>query len=770
GTYGTLGSAKRHRIPGGLAGTSEDAFILLTSGTTSRPKKVPLTHKSVCLSASNVGAVIDLTPRDRLLSVLPLFHGHALISGVLAALAAGSSVAATPGFDAGPFFDWLNEFQPTWYTAVPAIHRAVLSEASRHLKSSRRCPLRLIRSASSSLPSDLLAGLEATFGVPVIETYGMTEAATQIAANPVSRRKLGSVGIAAGAEIAIMDSGNRRLPPGKRGEVALRGPTLTRGYEDNSAANVSAFQNGWFRTGDVGYLDREGYLFLVGRTKQGEVINRGGQKVSPAEVEEVLRRHPAVAEAVAFAIPHRRLGEDVAAAVVLRADAKISVHRLRRYARTHLARFKVPGLIRIVPQIPRGLDGKVERAALLSALPVLPSKSPMRGNGKAIATELQSHLASIWADLLEVDEIDVEQDVFALGADSLNVAQMLSRLEARYGTRLSFDDIFDSPSVAALAARLERLEKNLAHARPRQRNKKADRHSSFRLSFQQQRIKLLSTLDPTRYNYHVVEIVRLLGPLNPDALESSVATICKRHDVLRTTFLDRLGEPMQRVGTLPPRLERVDLVSRHKNRRAAGIQLIARKLLREPFDIEREPPVRFLLLCFAENDYALVIKLHHLLTDGWSQRVFWEELESIYGAEITGRRAALSGLSFQYRDFVEGQREWLKTPAAKKQLRYWRSQLEGLTEIPLRTDRPRPPMWTGRGARHHFKLSPLLSRKIRALSRAHRVTLFMTLLAAFQCLLYRYTEHSDIAVGSLIANRNQIRFERIIGMFANTIV
>src|SRR5262249_55970901 len=313
--------------------------------------------------------------------------------------------------------------------------------------------------------------------------------ATQIAANPAGQRKVGSVGIPAGAEIAIMDGGNRQLPPGKRGEVVLRGPTLTRGYEDNAAANASAFQNGWFRTGDVGYLDREGYLFLVGRIKQGEVINRGGQKVSPAEVEEVLRRHPTVAEAVAFATPHKRLGEDVAAAVVPRPDAKISVDRLRRYARTHLARFKVPGLIRIVPQIPRGLDGKAERAALLSALPGLPSKSPKRGSGKAIATELQSHLASIWAELLEVDEIDVEQDVFALGADSLNVAQMLSRLEARYGTRLSFDDIFDSPSVEALAARLERLEKNITHARPRRRNKKADRHSRFRLSFQQQRIK-----------------------------------------------------------------------------------------------------------------------------------------------------------------------------------------------------------------------------------------------------------------------------------------
>jgi len=223
GAFGIVGQVPQRAADDEFASGIDDAFMLLTSGSTSRPKTVPLTHASVCLSACNVGTALELGSRDRLLSVLPLFHGHGLISGLLAALAAGSSVVSTPGFDATAFFGWLTEFRPTWYTAVPAIHQAILREADPHNGAARRSSLRLVRSASTSLAHDVLGGLEALFGVPVIDTYGMTEAATQIAANPLQRRKPGSVGQPAGPEIAILDSEGRRLPAGKRGEIALRG-------------------------------------------------------------------------------------------------------------------------------------------------------------------------------------------------------------------------------------------------------------------------------------------------------------------------------------------------------------------------------------------------------------------------------------------------------------------------------------------------------------------------------------------------------------------
>ena len=420
GSVSVVGSPRRsrRRTRHPLASTIDDAFILLTSGTTSRPKMVPLTHANVCLSAYNVGAALALTPQDRLLSVLPLFHGHGLISGLLAALAAGSSVVCTPGFDAASFFDWLTEFQPTWYTAVPAIHRAVLSEASRRKHRARYGSLRLIRSASSSLPPDVLGGLEATFGVPVIETYGMTEAATQIAANPLGRRKLSSVGKPAGAEIAIMDHEGQRLPAGEHGEIALRGATITRGYDKDAAATASAFREGWFRTGDLGYMDQDGYLFVVGRLKAADVINRGGQKVAPAEVEEALRGHPEVINAVAFPIAHTRLGEDVAAAVVLRPEAKVSAHSLRRFVANRLAAFKVPGSIRIVPEIPSDSSGRINRAFITANSTTL-SKILVKPDGKRHASRslLESQLTESLADLLELHHLAVDQDIFELGAE-----------------------------------------------------------------------------------------------------------------------------------------------------------------------------------------------------------------------------------------------------------------------------------------------------------------------------------------------------------------
>jgi amino acid adenylation domain-containing protein len=769
GAFSLVGPATGRIIDDELAPSGRDAFILLTSGTSSRPKMVPLTHAAVCLSAYNVGATLALGPRDRLLNVLPLFHVHGLVSGVLAALAAGSNVVCTAGFDAAAFFGWLKDFRPTWYTAVPAIHHAVLSAAGGDKRSAQQCSLRLIRSASSSLPLSLTDGLEALFGVPVIDTFGMTEAASQIAANPVGRRKPGSVGQPAGAEIAIMDREGRQLPAGKRGEIALRGPTITRGYDNDAAATKSAFRGGWFRTGDLGYLDEDGYLFVVGRIK--DIINRGGQKVAPSEVEQALLGHPDVVEAAAFSIFHRRLGEDVAAAVVLRADAKVSAHDLRDFARKRLARFKVPALIRFVPKIPKGPAGKIKHAELVAALSIELPRARVERGGKLVAprSELEWQLANTWTELLELNQIGIDEDVFALGADSITVTQMLSRLRVRFGADFSFKDIFDAPTVAALAARVESSEKKPAAISLSLCDQATDARY-IGLSFQQQRIYLLSRLDPTGYHYHVVEVARLSGPLDVDTLDASIATICERHEVLRSTFLERLGEPVQSVGTASPRLERLDLAPCAKRRRAAAIQEQARKLLRQTFDIEKEPLLRAQLLRLDENDHALVIKLHHLVTDRWSQRLFWKELEALYVSTLNGIAAGLPELPVQYRNFTAWQRAWLRTRTAEEQLSYWRAQLDGLTELPLRTDRPRPEMWTGRGARHPIKLSRALSRGIKSLSRAHGTTLFMTLLAAFQCVLYRYTEHDDVAVGSLIANRNQLQIERLIGMFANTVV
>lgn len=746
---------------GGASRGDDDAFILLTSGTAARPKMVPLTHRNVCLSATNAGRVLSLTSHDRLLNVLPLFHAHGLISGLLTALAAGSSVICTDGFDAASFFGWMRELQPTWYTAVPTVHRALLTAAESAPDLARASSLRVIRSASASLGPAILEGLEAMFGVPVLETYGMTEAASQIAANPFELRKVGSVGRAAGPEIAIMDETGRALASGEHGEIMLRGPNMSRGYYNDETATQAAFRKGWFRTGDLGYLDADGYLVIVGRIK--DVINRGGQKISPLEVEEVLLSHPAVLEAGVFAVPHEKLGENVAAVVVLRPNAEATSDQLRQFARKRLAAYKVPSLIRSVAALPKGASGKVKRNALAELI----ANAEDGDEARLPRNALETQLAAIWAGLLELPQVGVDQDVFALGADSLAATQMRSRLRERFNVDFSFEDIFDCATVAALAARLGAAADRREAALPAWRRAT---EAEAPLSFQQQRMYVLSRLDPTRYNYNVVEVAVLKGLIDVAALFASLAAICARHEVLRSVVVERQGEPAQLVLQSPPQFERIKLKPCPANKRAAVIRREALKLAQHPFDLAHEPPLKVTLLSFDKTSHALVVNVHHLVTDGWSQRLFWEELAAHYSAAHEKSAPAQPPPAFQYRDFALWQQSWAQTPAAKEQLDYWRAQLDGVTTLPLRTDRPRPEVWSGHGARHYLEFSKTVSAELRALSQNQGVTPFMTLLAAFQCLLFRHTSHEDVATGSLIANRNQIESEHLIGLFANTLI
>ena len=344
------------------------ALVLHTSGTTSRPKQVPLSHVNVVASARHIGRTLDLGPSDRCLNIMPLFHIHGLIAATLSSLAAGGSVYCTPGFNALRFFAWLDDAHPTWYTAVPTMHQAILTRADRNRDSIERNPLRFIRSSSASLPPQVMAQLEETFGAPVIESYGMTEAAHQMASNPLPprARKPGSVGVAAGPEVGIMDLEGRLLAAGEGGEIVIRGPNVTQGYANNDVANAEAFTNGWFRTGDQGRMDDEGYVYITGRIK--EIINRGGEKISPREIDEVLLDHPTVAQVCTFAMPHEMLGEEVAAAVVLAEGTACTERELREFCSAHLADFKVPRKIVLVDEIPKGATGKIQRIGLAQKL------------------------------------------------------------------------------------------------------------------------------------------------------------------------------------------------------------------------------------------------------------------------------------------------------------------------------------------------------------------------------------------------------------------
>jgi acyl-CoA synthetase (AMP-forming)/AMP-acid ligase II len=351
----------------GYAEADEIALILHTSGTTSRPKIVPLSQRNISVSSGNIAATLAFTPNDCGLNIMPLFHIHGLMAGVLAPLSAGGRVFCTPGFNALRFFAWMDEAKPTWYTAVPTMHQAILTRAAGNKEIIARNPLRFVRSSSSSMPPQVIAEVEATFSAPLIESYGMTEASHQMASNPLrGARKPGAVGLAAGPEVAIMGDNGELLMSGQIGEIVIRGDSVTTGYENNPSANAAAFTNGWFRTGDQGVMDEDRYISLTGRLK--EIINRGGEKVSPREVDEILMDHPSVQQVVVFAMPHEKLGEEVAAAIVLRAGAKTDEKELRDFCSQRLAAFKVPRKIVFLEQIPLGATGKLQRIGLAEKL------------------------------------------------------------------------------------------------------------------------------------------------------------------------------------------------------------------------------------------------------------------------------------------------------------------------------------------------------------------------------------------------------------------
>ncbi|HYR86876.1 MAG TPA: acyl--CoA ligase [Terriglobia bacterium] len=342
------------------------ALILHTSGTTGLPKRVPLRHRNLAVSAENIANTYKLSSNDVALAVMPLFHVHGLLASTLATLLTGGTIVVPEKFNPLSFWRTVRDYRPTWYSAVPTMHRLLLARAGDHRPEGAE-HLRFIRSASAPLSLHTMERLEHVFGAPVLEAYGMTEASHQIASNPLppAARRAESVGLGTGVRISIMDTHghHKHLGPHHAGEVVIQGPNVIDGYENNPEANASSFVDGWFRTGDQGIIDSDGYLRLLARLK--ELINRGGEKIAPREIGAVLLQHPAVAEAVCFGVPHPTWGEEVAAAVVLR--TQVPMPELLSFCREHLADFKCPKKIHVVDAIPRTATGKIQRRALVEA-------------------------------------------------------------------------------------------------------------------------------------------------------------------------------------------------------------------------------------------------------------------------------------------------------------------------------------------------------------------------------------------------------------------
>ena len=448
GSFEMIGDTGKISVESGFAESNDVGLTLHTSGTTSRPKMVPLSQANLCISAANIIHTIGLGPDYRCLNVMPLFHIHGLVACVLASLGAGGNTVCTNAFSAPRFLEWLEKFEPSWYSAVPTMHQAVLGEVNVPVNSS----LRFIRSSSAALPPPVMKSLEEIFGVPVIESYGMTEATHQMASNPLppGKRKPGSVGIAAGPEICILDEENRILSQGETGEISIRGLNVTRGYKNNETANASAFTNGWFRTGDQGYLDSEGYLFLTCRFK--EMINRGGENIAPREIDEALLTHAEIKQAVGFAVPHSSLGEDVAAAVILETGSTLDESAIREYAMTQLPDFKVPSRVVILDDIPKGPTGKLQRIGLAEKL-----KDLLKAGYQSPASETERSICRAYEQVLMLNQVGRQDNFFLLGGDSLRATQVIVRLNEEFGLELPVSTVFRFPSPDRFGTHLDEV-------------------------------------------------------------------------------------------------------------------------------------------------------------------------------------------------------------------------------------------------------------------------------------------------------------------------
>jgi acyl-CoA synthetase (AMP-forming)/AMP-acid ligase II len=364
------GKVKMAGAPSGAKATEptadDVALILHTSGSTGRPKRVPLRHFNLAVSSANIANTYALSDEDVSLCVMPLFHIHGLIGSTMATLLSGGTLVVPAKFNALSFWRTVREHRVTWYSGVPTMHQLLMARTQQKPAEARS--LRFIRSCSAPLSAELIRRIEEVFGVPFVEAYGMTEASHQMTSNPLppQHRKAGSVGVGTGLRICIMDREGSDLGTNRRGEIAIQGANVFRGYENNPEANARAFVNGWFRTGDEGYLDEDCYLHLTGRIK--DIIIRGGENIAPHEVDEILLRHPAVAAAVTFGCAHPTLGEEVAAAVVLHEAAGLTESALIAHCREFLAEYKIPKKIYLVDSIPTTATGKIRRRAVAAAL------------------------------------------------------------------------------------------------------------------------------------------------------------------------------------------------------------------------------------------------------------------------------------------------------------------------------------------------------------------------------------------------------------------
>ncbi|HEX2092675.1 MAG TPA: amino acid adenylation domain-containing protein, partial [Longimicrobiaceae bacterium] len=771
GSGGQGTSVDHDEVPG--ASSDHLAYIIYTSGSTGRPKGVRVEHRSL---AGTLLAAIDtfgLGAGD----VSPVLASHAFdiwFFETFAPLLAGGSIRLVPRDrvrEVEGLVDRLADV--TTLHAVPALMREIVG-VGRSRGRGILPRLRVVFVGGDAVPAALLEEMRAAFpGTEVHVLYGPTEGTIVCASHAAGGgpdrgrqwvgRPLGS------AALHVCDQYGDPVTVGDPGELLIGGPGVARGYLERPELTAERFVPDPFgaaagarlyRTGDRVRRTETGSLEFLGRIDAQVKVR--GFRIEPGEIESALERHPAVEQAVVTA-REDRLGERRLVAYLVAPEGVDAPDPagLRAHLAAELPEYMVPAVFVVLDAFPLNANGKVDRGALSD--PELPAAAYV-----APRTPTEEVLAGLWAEVLGVERVGVEDDFFALGGHSLRATRLATRVRELFGVELPLSAVFDAPTVAALAHRVDALLHAGTAARA-PRIVPVPRDRPLPLSFAQQRLWLMYRLDRDAAGYNMPFPLRLRGALDEGALERALSELVRRHEALRTVFAAGPEGPVQVVRPAAPvPLPRVELRGVPEAAREREARRLAREDAARSFDLERGPTLRAALLRLAGDDSALLLSMHHIVSDGWSMGVLFRELSALYDAFARGEPSPLPELEVQYADFAAWQRAGLTGEVRAELVAYWRARLAGASPaLDLPTDRPRPAVVSGRGGVHAFRLPAELAGALRALGRREGATLFMVMRAAFDALLSRYSGQEDVVAGTPIANRNRAETEGLIGVFVN---
>ncbi len=749
------------------------AYVIYTSGSTGRPKGVQLEHRSVVNFLYSMRQKPGLTANDVLVAVTTLSFDIAGLELYLPLLAGGRVVVASreAALDGLLLMQLLQQSGATVMQATPTTWRVLLESGWQG------DPGLKVLVGGEALPADLARQLALCCG-PVWNMYGPTETTIWSSVYEVdaSDEKLVSIGKPiANTTFYILDGNQQVVPEGSAGELYIGGDGLARGYFERDELTTEKFVSHPFdsrpgarlyRTGDLARYRPDGNVEFLGRIDNQVKIR--GFRIELGEIEAVLSGQSSVQECVVIAREDVCGDKRLVGYVVPAAGSTINAADLREWVKGRLPEYMVPAAWVQMASLPLTPNGKIDR----KNLPAPDYERPeLAGEYHGARTPAEELIAGIWAEVLRLNQVGVEDDFFQLGGHSLMATQVVSRIRQAFQVELPLRTLFEAPTVAGIAERVERLQRE-------QQGVLAPpivpipRHAPPPLSFAQQRLWFLDQLERYNSSYNVPNALRMKGYLQDDVLERSLNEIVRRHETLRTSFQmvnDELAQVIAPELALPLVIE--DLRSVPQSEREAKARRMSADEVARPFDLSVAPMLRATLLHLADDDHVLILNTHHSISDGWSLGVLWRELATLYEAFATGQPSSLPALPVQYADYAVWQRELLAGETLNKQLAYWKNQLAGTpASLELPTDRPRSPVQTYRGSRQAIVLPKAALDSLLGLSRKEGVTLFMTLLAAFNVLLSRYSGQEDVVIGTPIAGRNRAEVERLIGFFVNTLV